>query len=84
MHLIIIDLELKKPESNYDAISIIFRKRIISEKLADKLTAMIGLRNILVYEYGKIDRERIYEVLKSQMEDLEEFKRQIIEFLGKN
>lgn len=80
-HLIIIDLELKKPESNYDAISIIFGKRIISEKLADKLTAMIGLRNILVHEYGKIDRERIYEVLKKQVEDLEEFKRQILKFL---
>ena len=80
-HLIIIDLGLKRPEDNYEAISILFENKIISEKLAKKLTKMIGLRNILVHEYGKIDRKKIYKILKEQMGDLEEFKKQIIKFL---
>jgi len=80
-HLIIIDLGLKRPEDNYEAISILFENKIISENLVRKLTKMIGLRNILVHEYGKIDRRKIYEISKEQIGDLEEFKKQIIKFL---
>ncbi len=80
-HLIIIDLGLKRPEDNYEAISILFEKGAINERLAQRLTKMVGLRNILVHEYGKIDRKKIYEILKTQIEDLEEFKKQIVGFL---
>lgn len=76
-HLIIIDLGLKRPEDNYEAISILFGKEIISERLAQKITKMIGLRNILVHEYGKIDRKKIYEILKTQIGDLGTFKKEI-------
>lgn len=82
-HLIIIDLELNRPEDNYEAISIIFENKVISGELAQKITKMIGLRNILVHEYGKIDRKKIYKILKNQLSDLEEFRKQIIKFLKK-
>lgn len=82
-HLIIIDLGLERPEDNYEAISILFKQKIISESLAQKLTKMVGLRNILVHEYGKIDRKKIYSVLKEQLDDLENFKTQIINYLKK-
>lgn len=80
-HLVIIDLGLRKPEDNYEAVSILFDKKIISGKLADKFSKMIGLRNILVHEYGKIDRKKVYKILQTQIKDLEEFKRQILNFL---
>lgn len=80
-HLAIIDLEIERPDDNYEAISILFDKKIFSEDLADTLTKMVGLRNILVHEYGKIDRGKVYEILTEQLEDLEEFKKQIIQFL---
>lgn len=82
-HLIIIDLELNRPEDNYEAISIIFENKVISGELAQKITKMIGLRNILVHEYGKIERKKIYKILKNQLSDLEEFRKQIIKFLKK-
>lgn len=83
VHLLIIDLNLKRPEDNYEAISMLYGKKIISERLADKLTKMVGLRNILVHEYGKIDRARIYQILTTQLKDLEEFQKQIISYLKK-
>ena len=82
-HLIIIDLGLKRPEDNYEAISILFGKKIIPENLSQKLTKMVGLRNILVHEYGKIDRKKIFEILIGRLQDLETFKKQIINFLNK-
>ena len=80
-HLVIIDLNQKRPEDNYEAISIIYDNRVITEELVPKVTAMVGLRNILVHEYGKIDRKKIYEILISRLEDLEEFKRQILNYV---
>ncbi|OGZ23898.1 MAG: hypothetical protein A2896_03060 [Candidatus Nealsonbacteria bacterium RIFCSPLOWO2_01_FULL_43_32] len=82
-HLIIIDLNLKRPEDNYEAISILFEKRIISDSLAQTLTKMVGLRNILVHEYGKIDRKKVFKILTGKLQDLELFKKQIIVFLKK-
>jgi uncharacterized protein YutE (UPF0331/DUF86 family) len=80
-HLIIIDLDLKRPEDNYDAISILFGKKIISEELSQKITKMIGLRNLLVHEYGEVDRKIIFKILSENLEDLELFKKEISNFI---
>ena len=82
-HLVIIDLGLRRPQDNYETISILFEKKIISEKLTQKITKMVGLRNILVHEYGKIDRELIYKILQERLGELEDFKKQIINFVKK-
>ena len=81
-HLLIIDLGLPRPADNYEAVSTLFNRQIISEGLAAKLTGMVGLRNILVHEYGKIDRARIYQILTTQLEDIEEYRKQVISYLG--
>jgi len=80
-HLIIIDLDLKRPDDNYEAVSILYDNKVVSESLASKLAKMVGLRNILVHEYGKIDRKKVYEVLTTQTGDLEEFQNQIVSYL---
>ena len=80
-HLVIIELGLRRPQDNYEAISILLEKSVISENLAQNLTKMVGLRNILVHEYGKIDRKLIYEILQSRLGELEDFKKQIINFI---
>jgi len=82
LNLIIIDLGLERPDDNYEIISVVFNKGIITQELADKLTKMIGFRNILVHEYGKIDRKKVYRVLADDLDDLGEFQRQITKFLG--
>lgn len=82
-HLIIIDLNLKRPEDNYDAISILFGKKVISEDLSQKITRMIGLRNLLVHEYGEIDRKIIFKVLSENLEDLELFKKEVSNFISR-
>ena len=58
-HLVIIDQGLKRPDDNYEAVSLLHNQGIVSESLANKLTKMVGLRNILVHEYGKIDPKKM-------------------------
>ena len=83
MHLIIIELGLERPKDNYEAVTVLFRNKVLGGNLADKLPAMIGLRNILVHEYGDIDRKRVYKILKTELDDLKDFKQQVIDFLLK-
>ncbi len=80
-HLIIIDKGLKRPEDNYEMVSLLYSQKIISKKTADNITCMIGLRNLLVHEYGQIDRKIIYKVLKDNVGDLEIYYSEIVKIL---
>ena len=82
IHLTIIDMDVEKPEDNYEAVSILFKKKIISDEMAEKITKMIGLRNILVHEYEEIDNQKIYEVLVQKISDLEEFENTIRTYIN--
>lgn len=77
IHLIIIDMGGQRPADNYEAVSLLFTKGVINEETAQRISTMIGLRNILVHEYGRIDRKKVYEVLAGRLNDLKEFQGQI-------
>ncbi|MBI2050818.1 MAG: DUF86 domain-containing protein [Parcubacteria group bacterium] len=81
-HLVIIDQGIQRPDDNYEAVSLLRGQGIISESLADALTKMVGLRNILVHEYGTIDRKKVYEILTTRIGELEEFQKQILTHLS--
>jgi uncharacterized protein YutE (UPF0331/DUF86 family) len=82
-HLILSERGLKIPAESREAVSILRGNRIISEKNASNLIKMIGMRNILVHEYGEIDNKKVYNVLKNRLEDFEIFEKEIIKYLGK-
>lgn len=79
--LVIIEEEIEKPEDSKETISLLFNKKIISENLAQRLEGLVGFRNILVHEYGKIDREKVYQYLMERLEDFEVFKKEIGKWL---
>ena len=85
LNLVIIEEGLEKPEESQEIISLLFNYGVISEDLSSRLTGIVGFRNILVHEYGKIDRKRIYQYLTNRLGDLSDFKKEILEWLkGKN
>jgi len=81
LNLIIIEEGIEKPEESREIISLLFNKGILSEDLAQRMNGVVGFRNILVHEYGKIDRKRIYKYLKEKIEDFQNFKKEIIRWL---
>ncbi|MFZ3054649.1 MAG: HepT-like ribonuclease domain-containing protein [Minisyncoccales bacterium] len=80
--MIIIDMDMNKPEDNYEAISIIFNKGIVPEGMADNLTKIVGLRNALVHEYEDIDNSKIYDVLVNRLEAMDEFENVIRKYIS--
>ncbi|OHA65874.1 MAG: hypothetical protein A3E07_02235 [Candidatus Wildermuthbacteria bacterium RIFCSPHIGHO2_12_FULL_45_9] len=76
-HLLILNLGFKRPTDNYEAVSTLFEKNILADDLAHAITRMIGLRNLLVHEYGQIDRKKIFHFLQHNLKDIEAFRDQI-------
>jgi len=79
-HHIIVDNDWPRPRDNKEALQIIASKKIIPEDFAKKIEPMIGLRNILVHEYLKIDPQKIYEHLQN-LDDSREFQKYIVTYL---
>lgn len=78
LNLLIIEEGIEKPDSGQEIVSFVFNKGIISENLSSRLEGVVGFRNILVHEYGKIDRKRVYYYLMNNLEDFEIFKKEIL------
>ena len=81
LNLVIIEEAWEKPRDNQEAVSILFGKKIISENLASSLEGIAGFRNILVYEYGKIDHRRVYQYLLEKLKLFTVFKKEVIDWL---
>lgn len=82
--LIIIAYDFPRPEENRDVFRVLHDKKVISEKLYNQLMGASGFRNVLIHEYEKINRERVYEYLQKNIDQFREFKRQALRFLNRH
>lgn len=63
---------LGNPKTYIDCIDLLVQNNYLDSKLGEKLNGMIGLRNILIHEYVKIDLDKLYQLLNS-INDFKEF-----------
>lgn len=79
--LIITEKQLSRPPEPQEIFSVLFNSKILSENLVNQLTGIVGFRNILVHEYGKIDREKVYEYLQNNIGIFEQYKKEVLKFI---
>ncbi len=72
------------PESYADTFKVMAECGVISGDLMEKLIEMAKFRNRLVHIYWEVDEEVIYEIIKEDIRDIEEFMDKFMEFLNKN
>ena len=80
-HHIVADRNLSLPADSKSLFDVLVRQKVLSRRLATKLTSMAGFRNVLVHEYLEIDRRRVYQVLKTELRDFESFIRAVTRLL---
>ena len=80
-HHIVADRNLSLPADSKSLFDVLARQKVLSRRLATKLTSMAGFRNVLVHEYLEIDRRRVYRVLTSELRDFESFIRAVTRLL---
>jgi len=56
---------------------------IITKELGNKLRKVASLRNIIIHKYWEIDDRKVFNSAKVNINDFEEFLKQINEILGK-
>jgi len=71
------------PSSYSDCFIILGKRGIISQDLAEKLADMARFRNMLVHIYWKVDDKKVYEIMKKDISDLEEFIEEVKKYVGK-
>ncbi len=71
---------LGNPESYADCMRLLGQFEYISNDLSAKLTAMVGLRNILVHDYMVVDLRRLFDFL-ANIDDIREFARSVQQYV---
>jgi uncharacterized protein YutE (UPF0331/DUF86 family) len=74
-------LEFKKPETYQDIFIILGKNSIIPEEFSEKIAKMAGFRNILVHGYLDLDESMVYNHLKEDLKDFEDYIKYIIQYL---
>jgi len=69
---VVSEKNLGTPKNYSDCLSYLIANKYLSKELGEKLLRMIGLRNLLIHEYGIIESKKLYEYL-DQLDDISEF-----------
>jgi uncharacterized protein YutE (UPF0331/DUF86 family) len=79
---IISDEGLGVPGSTNEMFYLLEENGYLDNEITEKMVKAVGLRNLVVHEYSKIDLERIFEVTQKDITDLNEFLKSIFKKLG--
>ncbi|MBI5681886.1 MAG: DUF86 domain-containing protein [Deltaproteobacteria bacterium] len=71
----------RAPEDYGDCFKILKEVGIIDENLSQRLVKMARFRNLLVHIYWEVDNKRVYEIIKRDLADTEEFLKKIGQYL---
>ena len=69
---IVSEKNLGIPKNYSDCIRLLNKNNYLDQGLSSRILSMIGLRNLLVHEYGIIDVEKLYEYL-DHLQDIKDF-----------
>lgn len=75
---IISDEELGIAGSTSEMFYILQQNGYIRPKLTEKMVAAVGLRNLVVHEYGNIDLKQVYNIANHDIDDLGNFVKAIL------
>ena len=64
-----------------DAFEVLKENRIIDEKLAERLKEMAKFRNFLVHRYAFVQKEKLVEIVKQDIKDIEDFVKVVLRLI---
>jgi uncharacterized protein YutE (UPF0331/DUF86 family) len=75
--------DFRRSLSYSDAFEVLRENRIIDEKLAERLKEMAKSRNFLVHRYAFVQKEKLVEIIRQDIKDIEEFVRIVFKLIKK-
>ena len=77
MH-IVAEKELGVPQNSREAFEFLEENNLIEEKIAEKLKAMVGFRNIAVHEYQKLNLKIVEAIIENEIEVVKNFSQKML------
>ena len=71
----------RAPQDYSDCFRVLEEIEVLDRNLADRLSRMAKLRNLLVHMYWRIDNARIYRVIREDLEDYDAYLAAVGRFL---
>jgi len=68
---------LRRAESYADMFKVLGESKVIPKDLAERLSLMARFRNLLIHRYGTLDSNRIVEIVRDHLTDIEMFMEEI-------
>lgn len=81
---LVASLNLGRLEEYRDVARLLAQEKIIPEDLRPKMEKMIGLRNLIIHEYLRIDLDKVYQIIQRNLDDFKEFAEHIQAFLERS
>lgn len=67
----------RAPHDHADCFEVLKELKMLTSDFVEKLKSMAKFRNLLVHLYWKVDDKRVYQILKSDIQDIKEYIRRI-------
>lgn len=81
---IIKEVGLHTPDDYQSTFTVLAENKIFSMEFALKIAPSVGLRNLIVHKYGKVDLKRMVDDIKNEIADYVEYIRLISEKFNSN
>lgn len=72
----------RAPTDYADCFAVLQELGVVSSDLATRLQRMARFRNLVVHLYWQVDDAKVYDIVRSDLGDLEEFQRAIAAFIA--
>ncbi len=72
---------LRDPENHHDIFTVLGEHEILPHELVESMTALIELRNLIVYEHDTLEDSMVYGFLKKHLDDLNNFSQTVRQHL---
>jgi uncharacterized protein YutE (UPF0331/DUF86 family) len=79
--LLVAGMRLGLPGEEDDLFEKLARAKAISPSMAETLRRMMGLRRLLVHEYGRVNDRIVFDVVSQRLGDFDAFTREVLAFL---
>jgi uncharacterized protein YutE (UPF0331/DUF86 family) len=77
------EIPVETPETYADIFVSLYRMKILSKDLSDRMILMAKFRNRLVHLYWDIDRRELYRIIHEDISDFSKFQDAVVAFLKK-
>ena len=67
------------PGSSNEMFYMLEEHSLLDKSLTEKMVRAVGLRNLIVHEYGTIDLKKIYHLASNDLADLDDFIKTIVD-----